>query len=306
MKRLNLTGQKFGLLTVLEPDETHIAPNGRKKTMWKCQCECGNITSVQTSNLTNGHTTSCGCKAGRTNIIGERFGRLVVLQYTQNSKYLCLCDCGNEVEVATNNLKNGNTKSCGCLQRDKASEANLKSLIGQRFGKLLVINRVENDRFGHVNYKCKCDCGGITIVDAGNLRRGTTSSCGCIKSKGEMLINKWLQEHHINFIPQYSHDQIILESGRKAIFDFAIFNSNGTLKCFIEFNGKQHYEATGGWNTEEYLKITQYRDRQKEEWCKKLNIPLYKIKYDEDISKMLEGLIKETAEKPDMEEMEDL
>lgn len=53
------------------------------------------------------------------------------------------------------------------------------------------------------------------------------------------------------------------------------------------------------------LKNTQCRDSQKEEWCKKLNIPLYKIKYDEDLFKVLEGIIKDTAEAPDMEEAQE-
>lgn len=39
-----------------------------------------------------------------------------------------------------------------------------------------------------------------------------------------MLINKWLQEHNINFIPQYSIDNIVLDSNRHPFFDFAIFD----------------------------------------------------------------------------------
>jgi hypothetical protein len=101
-----------------------------------------------------------------------------------------------------------------------------------------VLERIENNRFGHVCYRCKCDCGGETIVDANNLRNGNTNSCGCIKSKGEMLINNWLQEHNIVFQSQYSHDNIILESGRRPFFDFAIFDNQNNLLCFIEYNGK--------------------------------------------------------------------
>jgi hypothetical protein len=210
------------------------------------------------------------------------------------------------VYVETSNLTNGNTKSCGCYQRKRTSETAFKDLTGQRFGKLVVIKRVENDCFGHVNYKCQCDCGGITIVDASNLRNGTTNSCGCLKSKGEMIINNWLQKHNIPFIPQYSHKEIVLESGRRPFFDFAILNSDGSIKYFIEYNGVQHYKATGGWNNEEQFQKTQNRDNQKKEWCKKLNIPLYIIKYDEDIEKALESLIKIEADAPDMEEMEEI
>jgi len=53
-----------------------------------------------------------------------------------------------------------------------------------------------------------------------------------------MIINNWLQSHQIPFLPQYSHRDIILESGRRPIFDFAILDNEGNVKCFIEYNGK--------------------------------------------------------------------
>lgn len=302
MKRIDLTNQRFGSLVAIEIAPSFIQPSGKKVSAWKCQCDCGNTVNVRTDNLRNGHTTSCGCACGRIDITGKQFGRLTVSHYVGNGQWECECKCGNRVVVKTYNLNSGNTKSCGCLQKDRASEASFISLIGNRYGKLLVVERVENNRFGHICYRCNCDCGGETIVDATNLRNGNTNSCGCIKSKGEMIINNWLQKHKINFISQYSHAEIILESGRRPFFDFAIFNPDGSIKCFIEYNGKQHYQATGGWNTEEQFKITQSRDNQKKIWCEKLNIPLYIIKYDKDIEKVLEGIIKDVAEAPDMEE----
>ena len=53
----DLTGQKFGKLTVI----AYAGKDKNHHTLWKCQCECGNITIVSTSNLTTGHTMSCGC-----------------------------------------------------------------------------------------------------------------------------------------------------------------------------------------------------------------------------------------------------
>ena len=288
------TNIKYGKLTAIE----YLG-----KSMWRCKCDCGNEKIVYGGHLESGHTKSCGCyRSPRANLIGEKFGRLTVQEWAGNGKWKCLCECGNTVLVQTDNLKSGNTKSCGCYQKEQASKANFKDLTGQRFGKLIVLERAENDRFGHVNYKCQCDCGSITIVDATNLRNGNTNSCGCLKSKGEMIINNWLQKHKINFISQYSHNEIVLESGRRPFFDFAIFNPDGSIKCFIEYNGKQHYQATGGWNTKEQFELTANRDKQKKEWCKKLNIPLYEIKYTDDIEKALEGIVKVDAEAPDMEE----
>lgn len=305
-KKLDLTGQRYGALIVINEAEPHYTPAGRKKTMWNCQCDCGNMTIAETSNLRNGHTTSCGCKCGRTDKTGQRFGRLVAIQRLPGGKYLCQCDCGNTVEVETGNLTTGNTQSCGCLQKERTSEASFKSLVGQRFGKLMVIERVENNRFNHVCYKCQCDCGGIAIVDSTNLKNGNTTSCGCIKSKGEMRIQQWLQEHQISYIPQYSHDQIILSSGRRPFFDFAIFTHTNKLYCFLEYDGKQHFEYSGyGWDNQENFIKTQDRDKQKEEWCKKLNIPLYRIAYNQPIEPVLEGIAKDLAAEPDMEEAQE-
>ncbi len=69
-------------------------------------------------------------KRNREELIGQRFGRLVVVKYAgdefigsdNNSRYVCRCDCGNTVMVGQWKLKSGHTKSCGCLQREKATE----------------------------------------------------------------------------------------------------------------------------------------------------------------------------------------
>lgn len=218
MKIIDLNGEKFGLLIVIEKGEPYIQPSGKKITTWVCKCDCGNQTTVRTEYLRSGHTKSCGCLCGRINFIGKQFGKLKVIEYVGDSHYLCRCECGNEVVVKTSNLSNGNTNSCGCYQKQRASETNFKSLVGQRFGKLVAIERVANNRFDHICYRCKCDCGGGTIVDSTNLKNGNTTSCGCIKSKGEMKINQWLTSHKINFIPQYSHNDIFLSSGRRPFF----------------------------------------------------------------------------------------
>ena len=54
---IDMTGQKYGRLIVLERDLSR----GKRPTMWKCKCDCGNIISTQASALRNGHTKSCGC-----------------------------------------------------------------------------------------------------------------------------------------------------------------------------------------------------------------------------------------------------
>jgi hypothetical protein len=59
--------------------------------------------------------------AKRLNLIGERFGRAVVVEYVPVGKQKCLCDCGNVFITRTNRLTKGITKSCGCFRRDHQS-----------------------------------------------------------------------------------------------------------------------------------------------------------------------------------------
>jgi len=51
-------------------------------------------------------------------IEGQRFGRLVALEYIGNRKWLCECDCGNTTEVGSYSLRSGMTKSCGCIRSE--------------------------------------------------------------------------------------------------------------------------------------------------------------------------------------------
>lgn len=58
---IDLTGQRFGKLIVLEISNLKIKKNGGIVTMWKCQCDCGKVKNVSGSDLRQGKTTSCGC-----------------------------------------------------------------------------------------------------------------------------------------------------------------------------------------------------------------------------------------------------
>ena len=55
----------------------------------------------------------------------------------------------------------------------------LKDLIGKRFGRLVVIKRVENDKHNKVQWLCQCDCGNKKIIGSAQLLAGQTISCGC-------------------------------------------------------------------------------------------------------------------------------
>ena len=134
--------------------------------------------------------------AGRIkNITGKRFGRLLVLEEAGRDKFnnvlwKCLCDCGTMKVINSNNLRRGDTKSCGCLNREKTSEANKIDLKGQRFSRLVVLEESGKDKWYSLLWKCKCDCGNKIIVNSSSLKSGNTKSCGCLQKDRSVEANK--------------------------------------------------------------------------------------------------------------------
>ena len=121
-------------------------------------------------------------------LTGQRFGRLVALERVENAKdgkvqWKCKCDCGNEVIVKTNNLRSGNTKSCGCYAKDRISETQSYNLIGQQFYYLTVIERIGPNSGRKIIWRCKCKCGNETRVVTSDLVSGNTKSCGCLQKE---------------------------------------------------------------------------------------------------------------------------
>lgn len=78
----------------------------------------------------------------------------------------------------------------------------LIDLTGKRFGKLIVVCRVQNNKHNQPQWKCVCDCGNETVVVGQKLRKGITKSCGCLVREqktrlthgmtGTVLHNRWL------------------------------------------------------------------------------------------------------------------
>ena len=127
----DLSGMKFGDLTVLSRGTDYVSPTGYRSTRWRCKCACGQEKEIRADVLKSGTATSCGCKKSldtserlSLDIAGQRFGLLVVLgragTYTgsdgsQYSQWLCKCDCGTQKIVRGHDLVRGNVSSCGCL-----------------------------------------------------------------------------------------------------------------------------------------------------------------------------------------------
>ena len=92
----------------------------------------------------------CSNSSKLQNIIGQKFGRLTAIKFIKkdikknNRKYYWLfkCNCGNEKIINSYSVKNKSTKSCGCLQKEKAKEIGLRyfkhKMSKTRFYKLYI------------------------------------------------------------------------------------------------------------------------------------------------------------------------
>ena len=63
-------------------------------------------------------------------------------------------------------------------------------LTGKRFGKLTVIEKHSQDKWGGWNWLCRCDCGNETVVSGGHLRGMKTKSCGCSRKESKNFSHK--------------------------------------------------------------------------------------------------------------------
>ena len=301
--RIDLTGQRFGRWTVIGFDE-----NRKGQTYWKCKCDCGIEKSVNGAKLKNGESKSCGCLSkelitirSTKDITNQKFGRLTAKYPTEKRSggkvvWLCLCECGNEVEVPIDRLTCKITQSCGCLSREKASERFGIDITGQKFGSLTVIEKDLTKSKGHQWWLCKCDCGNpqLESVEGVRLRNGSKTQCSlCMpRSKGEEQIKKILLENDIPFIQEKTFEDCRFpKTNRKARFDFYVNNS-----YIIEFDGRQHIEeTTGDWSNWWSLDYVQSHDAIKNQYCADNNIPLIRIPYSKINYIKLQDLLPETS-----------
>lgn len=212
-------------------------------------------------------------------ITNQKFGKLIALYPTEkrsgkNVVWHCKCECGNECDISSNHLRRGETKSCGCLHKQRASEANKKNIIGQKFGQWTVLEELpERDINQKIVYKCRCSCGTIKNVVGGNLLNGSSQSCGCLNmSHGELKIYNLLTQEGINFIKEYHPKDFNLF--QNARYDFFI----PSLNILIEYDGRQHYDMKYcRWN--EPFEEIQKRDQLKNEWALNNGYTLIRIPY---------------------------
>lgn len=248
-KGKDLIGCRFGHLVVMEK----MDKKQDRYAVWKCRCDCGGETEVNTKRLTRGTITNCGCIPKNTarngpiaeDLSGLVFGELTVLEKVENktgrTRWKCRCSCGRETIVTARNLKAGRTKSCGCRQY-KRNKIHL-DLTGQRFGRLkvLYLNEIREEN-GKTIWHCICDCGQEIDVVEESLIYGNCKSCGCLKR--EVWENIPNQLHRIDgtcveWLEKRKH-RSDNTSGFRGVYQ----TKSGAYRVTLGFKGKRFYLGT--------------------------------------------------------------
>lgn len=240
---------------------------------------------------------------------GEKYNQITLLypcgvNTDGRVMYVCKCDCERYFLASDKSIMHGNAKSCGCKHQKVVSLRNgeiwgcsPKDMIGKKFGLLTVIGFLGYKQKGEKRrafYKCLCECGRECEKDGVYLRRGDVKACGICScySINEKIIAEWLENKKITYKKEVNFSDLLSNNGVMLRFDFGIYKNN-ELVCLIEYDGEQHYISRNtGIFAGEYDKIHN-RDLLKNEYCKKKNIPLYRIRYDEDTILRLEEIFNE-------------
>lgn len=269
-RKQDLTGRRFGHLTVLGPAE-----NIANRMVWLCRCDCGRQCVVKAQHLQDGRTSSCGCsgtEAGRGRGDGISAGMIRARTVRRsNTSGVPGVDWMTEKQRwrATICFK-GRRRYLGsyvnfedAVQARKRAESalfdtflevydrnapesalpdieracpplprpdNRLDLTGQRFGQLTVLAPAE--KVGSMSaWRCRCDCGKETVVMTGHLRDGHTTSCGCKPSV--TLIDGTCVE--------LIQSKTIRRNNTSGVTGVTWNNRQNRWEATLMFKGKRHY-----------------------------------------------------------------
>lgn len=152
-------------------------------------------------------------------------------------QWLCECSCEehNRVVVNAASARNGKIRSCGCIRKEQAGQANFIDLTGQKFNKLTVIQR-SFEKTNHTYWECKCDCGSdkIVIASSGDLKYNHVKSCGCLKKENGIKKRKHnpYETDEENEIARF-----FLKNGESFVVDLCDFDVVSESNWYLDKNG---------------------------------------------------------------------
>jgi hypothetical protein len=130
---IDLSGHKFSRLTALR--RVPRPSTAKAGTFWRCLCDCGKESTVVAHALTRNCIKSCGCIQRPQDLTGQTFAHWFVEKLSRRDErgrylYHVLCLCGERRIVASRELQDGNSTSCGCRQKLPPGMAARNMLMG--------------------------------------------------------------------------------------------------------------------------------------------------------------------------------
>jgi len=176
-------------------------------------CHCGKHYITRIQSILVGKSLSCGCSSKYNKypicIIGHKFGLLEVIElsFKKHKRWYwkCKCECGRVKDISSHELKNGDTKTCGCGKVNRCKDR-LIDISGykQPNGKLTVIELSDRIKVGGIErgrWKCICDCGNYINLPKYHILSDHTSSCG--------KCNNFVNGKKTSFVAKKLHNNLI-------------------------------------------------------------------------------------------------
>lgn len=281
------------------------------KDKLKIRCRCGN-EFLKSFNKFKGGQIKCFDCVGRND---WRFANIKkYIEVESNSDCILMsdkcsnrkekinikCPCGKLYTTDFHSFLNANKRKCNeCSDEIKISK--LKKGIDYLFNYVQansdssLLSKEYNNQFDNLKYKCAC--GNIYETSFIAFKNGKRKCDLCSpSSKLEYIAERFFINNNIEYISQYSFDNLISPKGRKLKFDFAIMRKDN-IKFLLELDGEQHFKPSNGFGGIEKFKQTQLHDKLKNEYCKNNNIILHRITYKE--IKYLENILSDIISKHD-------
>jgi len=187
-----------------------------------------------------------------------------------------ICSCGKLAKLSYHAFQRSpRCQTCGIESRNDSFRLSYE-YVKEYFENHGCILKSETYINSQTNLEYICSCGRESTISFSSFKNGRR--CGCIKSRGELLISSFLSSLNIKFKPQHTYDDC--RNINKLPFDFIVY-INDLIILLLEFDGEQHFMAIKKFGGEAKFQQRVKCDNIKNRYCITNNIPILRISYRE-------------------------